>query len=212
MSGCLRQSDCLNGGKCQFDENDADFLQPGHVAKRPAKCQCKDGFMGQYCQSGIEDPTCKTDAECLNGGSCLLANGKRKQDEHDFLEPGSEKAYCQCTVGFTGNKCHVRDYDIEIEYPAKVINDVGIEYPGKAMEENAITGIALGALVAIIAVFWLLVKGVGGTSRGMAPRRRQGAGQGDGIAMTSAGLRKRRGAKEVMDVGPVLTPSGGEMI
>lgn len=141
-----------------------------------------------------------------------MADGRHKQEQNDFLQPGSERAYCQCAVGFTGNKCHVRDYDIEIEYPARIIND--------SMEGSAIAGIALAAIVGIIVVFWLIVKGVGGSTREMVGRSRRTGEEGDGIAMTNnnVGLRKRRGANknggtEALDMGPVLTPStAGEMM
>lgn len=215
---CTVDSDCHNGGSCQRSSHEPDFLQPNPTSGEnnphaiQGTCKCRKGFYGNYCQHGSEKH-CTTDDDCFNGGSCRLPNGKRNEDQHDFMQPKPSSApapKCVCPTGFIGTKCGVRDYDIELEYPSTT---------GNGLEGGALAGTIFAVLAAIAVVFWFFVKSVGGTTRGLATssnsRRPKESGEGDGIAMSDMStLRKRRATtSSSMDAGPVLAPRNpGEVL
>jgi hypothetical protein len=220
-AACLIDSDCRNGGSCRRSETEADFLQhpaPTGSEQRPGTCRCRIGFAGDFCERGRENTFCTTDADCWNGGSCrLVSNGKRNEDQSDFLQPSKRgAARCVCKPGFLGNQCQEYDYDVEWDYPRN------------GMEKGVVAVIVIASVIAIAIIFFVLVKIISGTStmRGLTSgafaRGRLEVRGRDGISMTNtaANLRKRRGTTtnnliiaSPMQAGPVaFVKTPGEVL
>ena len=201
---CYTDDDCQNGGSCRlFDDTANDFLQPSPSGNtKPGSCKCRSGYKGPSCQE-VDNYVCTTDGDCLNRGSCLtLAKRIRNENRHDFLQT-QVATYCDCPRGYTGAKCEVRDYTIDI---------VGGGGPTKhdvAEAEESNMAIILGFVLGAFAVVWILIKlhsnvVVGGSSNPATgiPQEK------DGIAVnrSKGGLRQRkqpRGSSNTSPVGPV---------
>jgi hypothetical protein len=203
----------MNGGRCIRGQNEADHYQPATVAGRyhtSGTCQCQKGFSGPYCENGSVNSSCKKDAECFNGGQCLLPSGQRNQDRRDFLQHSSEVARCFCADGFIGNKCQVRDYDIPLKFPTESTT------ADQTMEAGSIVGVSLGVVIGMAIVFWVLVKYVGGTPSGPTTAHDEDdLGPDQRISMSRTGLRKRRGtttSSAAIEVGPVFARNASEML
>ncbi|XP_055389519.1 protein shifted isoform X2 [Condylostylus longicornis] len=78
-------------------------------------CQCKNGYMGQYCQTALCYP------QCMNGGSCVAPNvcscppgyqGKHCEGgicANKCLNGGKciQKDKCKCSKGYFGPRCEM---------------------------------------------------------------------------------------------------------
>ena len=56
------------------------------------RCQCKEGFVGDKCQTVCTSGCCADGCGCLNGGTCSAVFG-------------SETTACNCPVGYYGFAC-----------------------------------------------------------------------------------------------------------
>lgn len=92
---CLDDTDCQNGGKCQFAEHG---IQHKH-------CHCTDGFSGPRC-----DQHCPL--KCQNGGYCTVtptggAQGLLVHGFDDYYNFDQDDFECKCNGHFGGTYCEV---------------------------------------------------------------------------------------------------------
>ncbi|XP_067130233.1 neurogenic locus Notch protein-like [Centruroides vittatus] len=90
------------------------------------QCECKDGFVGKYCETNIDDcawNSCQNDAMCIDGVQsykcCCSANytGKfctiREDCGNKLCKNGGTcmQNKCLCSIGFTGESCEININD-----------------------------------------------------------------------------------------------------
>lgn len=88
---------CANGGWCNRDKI----------------CQCKDGYMGQYCKTALCYPQCVNNGTCTAPGTCTCPPGFQGRHCEGGIcskkcENGGkciQKDTCECSKGYYGLRC-----------------------------------------------------------------------------------------------------------
>lgn len=220
---CITNAECQNGGRCVHTQNEADHYQPASSAGRyddekGGMCHCQKGFSGIFCEEGTLDTSCKTDAECKNGGTCRTSTGQRNQDRHDIYQHNAMVVtHCVCRDGYVGAKCQIPDY-------------AGTSINENPMRDYYVIGIPL-MLFIVGTVGLIFFRSRGGHLRrswSCLPTKARlvgimTRGSGDGIypsttSTTTTGLGRRRGAStttrtsSTIEIGQVFVKSPNEML
>ncbi|XP_073999204.1 protein shifted-like isoform X1 [Rhodnius prolixus] len=88
---------CANGGWCNHDK----------------MCQCREGYMGQYCQTALCYPQCVNNGTCTAPGTCTCQPGFQGRHCEGGIcsqkcENGGkcvQKDTCECSKGYYGLRC-----------------------------------------------------------------------------------------------------------
>jgi hypothetical protein len=75
----LNANPCLHGGTCSNDTEFDSFF-----------CSCPDPYSGDTCQKSDTSCAADSEAQCLNGGTCV---------------PDTSGGQCECPACFEGDKC-----------------------------------------------------------------------------------------------------------
>lgn len=103
VNKCMLDGHCRNGGTCVVLDTGAHVYHPYHMTvpfvmsltQHVAACECTQSYAGDLCQL---TRTCKSDADCKNGGTCIVINNM-----------SSGFASCTCADNYSGVFCE--DFD-----------------------------------------------------------------------------------------------------